>query len=386
MRFEEGLGRIASILGVPLSLDKFTEEHIGTSSSARVCIDIQTDCTWPPTVPFYCGEDGKESLIKLEYLWIPITCKQCKLFGHLLDTCESSTLIKGNKMIEGTGQDQPKLGGQTAAGDKQINKVEEISLYTVESVLAYIFTIECPWWIFNLKSGNSWARLLNNFSKLMGTRILNHSLKFKSKWLSLGDFFPNFFWKDFKGYTSLDSTEGQEASWARLLPLCFDVEDNEVGFPLESHHKVHVYLLLYKDTYYGVVLYQRHEGFEVGSYGGIVCNESGAGLFVYSFTEPGMSTSFHELKSILRGLELCIERNQGSIEVATMSDACVAYVKQMKKPHWSCKHLVQSISLAVTRLSYFSICVVAKKVNEGAFYMASNPPGRTGTNSRSLSN
>ncbi|KAF6155029.1 hypothetical protein GIB67_035776 [Kingdonia uniflora] len=98
---------------------------------------------------FSKGEEGKESLFKLEYPWIPITCKHCKLFGYTLETYESSTLIKGNKKIEGVGQDKPKQGGQTTLGDKQISNAEEVgwnlSLYTVESVLACIFTFKCPW-------------------------------------------------------------------------------------------------------------------------------------------------------------------------------------------------------------------------------------------------
>ncbi|KAF6133932.1 hypothetical protein GIB67_040696 [Kingdonia uniflora] len=99
--------------------------HIGTSSFARVCIDIQADCTWPSTVPIYYGEDGKESLIKLEYAWIPIACKHYKLYGHTLETCDSSTLTKGNNKIEGAGQDKAKLGGQTTARDEQVSKAEE---------------------------------------------------------------------------------------------------------------------------------------------------------------------------------------------------------------------------------------------------------------------
>ncbi|KAF6134949.1 hypothetical protein GIB67_023308 [Kingdonia uniflora] len=88
MRMTEGLARITSSLGIPLSLDRYTEEHLGTSSF--VSIDIKAECDWPGCIPFYYGEEQNETKVVLEYAWIPISCPSCKLFGHTHDTCEAN--------------------------------------------------------------------------------------------------------------------------------------------------------------------------------------------------------------------------------------------------------------------------------------------------------
>ncbi|KAF6162902.1 hypothetical protein GIB67_021051 [Kingdonia uniflora] len=57
MRLIEGMSRIASTLGVPMHLDKFTEEHISTTSFARVCIELHASCEYPSTIPILYGDE-----------------------------------------------------------------------------------------------------------------------------------------------------------------------------------------------------------------------------------------------------------------------------------------------------------------------------------------
>ena len=67
------LGYIASAVGIPLHLDTLTENH-SRLSFARICIEVDVNCTFPT--------------IRIEYPWVPQNCTHCKTFGHSLAKCQ----------------------------------------------------------------------------------------------------------------------------------------------------------------------------------------------------------------------------------------------------------------------------------------------------------
>ena len=81
------LGYIASAVGIPLHLDTLTENH-SRLSYARICIEVDVNCTFPNTALLALG-NGTYSTIRIEYPWVPQKCDHCKIFGHNLVKCPS---------------------------------------------------------------------------------------------------------------------------------------------------------------------------------------------------------------------------------------------------------------------------------------------------------
>ncbi|KAF6163927.1 hypothetical protein GIB67_024782 [Kingdonia uniflora] len=107
MRSIEGMSRIASTLGVPMHLDKFTEEHISTTSFARVCIELHASCEYPSTIPIFYGDEGIAH-IQCEYPWIPLRCTFCTLFGHNLESCDLAPKVQNTPKTVESKQQQAK--------------------------------------------------------------------------------------------------------------------------------------------------------------------------------------------------------------------------------------------------------------------------------------
>lgn len=91
----EGISRIASALGVPKQVDACTasmcDKAWGRPGFAKVLID-----TWSVgelkrelevVIPSLTGEKEVPVTIQVEYLWEPIQCTHCLVFGHKRSTC-----------------------------------------------------------------------------------------------------------------------------------------------------------------------------------------------------------------------------------------------------------------------------------------------------------
>ncbi|KAF6168993.1 hypothetical protein GIB67_038490 [Kingdonia uniflora] len=88
MRSTDGLSRIASTLGNPLYPDRYTEDHLTSSSFARVCIEVSATSEWPNSIQVFYGENGEHSNVQFEYAWIPVCCNKCQVFGRSKEICE----------------------------------------------------------------------------------------------------------------------------------------------------------------------------------------------------------------------------------------------------------------------------------------------------------
>ncbi|KAL4588964.1 hypothetical protein LXL04_001865 [Taraxacum kok-saghyz] len=91
----EGIGRIASRIGIPLDMDTYTEEMCvegkGRCAYARVLIQIAATKPWEEFMEVQTWDlntkTGVNHLVHLEYSWVPTRCDKCKIYDHSKSTC-----------------------------------------------------------------------------------------------------------------------------------------------------------------------------------------------------------------------------------------------------------------------------------------------------------
>ncbi|KAJ9536674.1 hypothetical protein OSB04_un000147 [Centaurea solstitialis] len=102
----EGIGRIASVLGVPKQMDSATaamcDKSWGRPGFAKVLVD-----TWATgdlkreidvEVPSLQGEDSAVVKVRVEYIWEPAQCNHCMVFGHKKSGCAKAIVDSSNKL------------------------------------------------------------------------------------------------------------------------------------------------------------------------------------------------------------------------------------------------------------------------------------------------
>lgn len=82
---KEGLSYIASVIGIPLYMDRITASSTRLFY-AKVCIEIDVKYEIPSIVKVML-KDGSISHVKVEVPWNPHKCKKCKVFGHNEKSC-----------------------------------------------------------------------------------------------------------------------------------------------------------------------------------------------------------------------------------------------------------------------------------------------------------
>ncbi|KAJ9541721.1 LOW QUALITY PROTEIN: hypothetical protein OSB04_028227 [Centaurea solstitialis] len=103
----EGIGRIASALGIPKQMDSATasmcDKSWGRPGFAKVLVDIWAVGEFKReidvVVPSLNGETDAKVKVGVEYMWEPAQCAHCMVFGHKKSAC-------------------PKSGGEKIAKDK----------------------------------------------------------------------------------------------------------------------------------------------------------------------------------------------------------------------------------------------------------------------------
>ncbi|KAJ9555370.1 hypothetical protein OSB04_009984 [Centaurea solstitialis] len=85
----EIISRIASVVGEPVSVDRYTDEMCETKSGranfARVLVNVSADYELPSYIDAIIL--GKLRKFKTEFLWKPKRCSHCKVFGHDFEGC-----------------------------------------------------------------------------------------------------------------------------------------------------------------------------------------------------------------------------------------------------------------------------------------------------------
>ncbi|KAF9624494.1 hypothetical protein IFM89_011537 [Coptis chinensis] len=81
---DEGLGYVASLIGEPLNMDEANRARTQLSF-AKICVVVLVDYSFKTSIPVKMGE--KVIDLQLEYPWIPVSCSNCKLYGHKANNC-----------------------------------------------------------------------------------------------------------------------------------------------------------------------------------------------------------------------------------------------------------------------------------------------------------
>ncbi|KAF5175150.1 hypothetical protein FRX31_035264, partial [Thalictrum thalictroides] len=66
------------------------------TSYARVCVEIDTKCTYPDHATVVLDEQ-RTFKISFEYNWKPNKCSRCNIFGHNNQGCPKQKLERKNK-------------------------------------------------------------------------------------------------------------------------------------------------------------------------------------------------------------------------------------------------------------------------------------------------
>ncbi|KAJ9536709.1 hypothetical protein OSB04_un000094 [Centaurea solstitialis] len=144
----EGIGRIASALGVPKQMDACTSSMCdrawGRPGFAKVLVDVwavgELKRELEVVIPSLTGGDDMKVKIGVEYIWEPNQCAHCLVFGHKMSGCAKAvheqTKKQKSQVVDDDGfvrverrKWRPKQGdiASTSGVDKEKNKDEEIS-------------------------------------------------------------------------------------------------------------------------------------------------------------------------------------------------------------------------------------------------------------------
>ncbi|KAJ9536403.1 hypothetical protein OSB04_un000416 [Centaurea solstitialis] len=150
---KEGISRIASALGVPKQMDACTasmcDKAWGRPGFAKVLIE-----TWAVgelkrelqvVIPSLSGGDDVRVKVRVEYIWEPLQCSHCLVFGHKVTSCAKAVVAqkaKGKAVeVDADGftkvqrkEWRPKQGGSTS-GTKSDD-------HNLTQVVAVVSTVE----------------------------------------------------------------------------------------------------------------------------------------------------------------------------------------------------------------------------------------------------
>ncbi|KAJ9536622.1 hypothetical protein OSB04_un000171 [Centaurea solstitialis] len=101
----EGISRIASALGILIRMDACTssmcDKSWGRPGFAKVLIDVwavgELKRELQIVIPSLSGGNDTTVILKVEYLWEPIQCTHCMVFGHRTSSCPKAAIIKKDK-------------------------------------------------------------------------------------------------------------------------------------------------------------------------------------------------------------------------------------------------------------------------------------------------
>ncbi|KAJ9536545.1 hypothetical protein OSB04_un000297 [Centaurea solstitialis] len=101
----EGIGRIASALGISKQMDACTasmcDKAWGRPGFAKVLVDVwavgELKKELEVIIPNVNGGDDVTVKIRVEYVWEPLQCSHCLVFGHKISSCVKALMIQKNK-------------------------------------------------------------------------------------------------------------------------------------------------------------------------------------------------------------------------------------------------------------------------------------------------
>ncbi|XVF72304.1 hypothetical protein PTKIN_Ptkin12aG0110100 [Pterospermum kingtungense] len=85
-----GIGYLASVLGVPLYMDRFTAER-KRLEYARVCIELDVNKEIPGFIEAV-RRNGSIVTVEVVVPWLPAKCEECQVFGHSAKACSKKSV------------------------------------------------------------------------------------------------------------------------------------------------------------------------------------------------------------------------------------------------------------------------------------------------------
>ncbi|PWA78096.1 hypothetical protein CTI12_AA216550 [Artemisia annua] len=118
----DGIYRIASGVGNPLVMDKFTtdmcEKGYGRASFARVLVEVDAAKGLPDSVEVWYRSLNSSMKLKVEYAWQPPLCTQCCVFGHSIEKCVYKVATEAEKVSKaGTNMQAKATTADVEKGD-----------------------------------------------------------------------------------------------------------------------------------------------------------------------------------------------------------------------------------------------------------------------------
>jgi len=113
----DGLSSIASVIGNPLYIDDFTQNH-SRLTFARVCVEVDAAKEIPKSFVVNLGY-GEPYEIRVEVPWKPQACNVCKIFGHSTSSCTIKPIVSPSqvwKAKESVGQIVQEQGTKEKVG------------------------------------------------------------------------------------------------------------------------------------------------------------------------------------------------------------------------------------------------------------------------------
>ena len=87
----EGLSYIASAIGNPLYMDKFTASR-SRLAFAKICVEMEAASTIPRFIDVKM-RDGSYVSVSVDVPWFPHKCSKCSIFGHTDKVCTKKAEI-----------------------------------------------------------------------------------------------------------------------------------------------------------------------------------------------------------------------------------------------------------------------------------------------------
>lgn len=100
---EGGISKVASSIGVPLTIDSLIAAK-AYISFARVCVHISPNSSLPDSIPINLNEIKFEFEQPVVYDWKLKSCSKCNMFSHKDQTC----LLNPNKPPLNRGRDHSR--------------------------------------------------------------------------------------------------------------------------------------------------------------------------------------------------------------------------------------------------------------------------------------
>ncbi|KAM6562940.1 hypothetical protein CsatB_022938 [Cannabis sativa] len=170
------LSALVSTVGKPIMVDQHTKDRIRVQF-ARVLVEMDITDTPPRTIQ-YVNEYGQIVDQNIDYEWLPVKCKSCMGYGHIMANCRKGEMKKKQQELKGRDSAQSSVQEQeTKERTKQVEATATRKLVLQEEIGTRAQNKDwvTPRKTFSQKhpkeaekKGDTWGNSVNSFMALGG--------------------------------------------------------------------------------------------------------------------------------------------------------------------------------------------------------------------------